>query len=83
MSFLPVKSKDRLIYKKPRCKDDCRNEASINGSGYGRYNARCTYCQVAMNTDKTNCFCCGMKLRRRKSVNNNLKHKENLIKRYE
>ena len=66
-----------------KCKGKCKNEASINGSGYGRYNAKCSHCAKAFNTDALRCHCCGQKLRRRKSVNGNLKHKEPMIVRIE
>lgn len=66
---------------KTRCKGLCEDEASIHGSGYGRYNARCSHCEKALNSDKIRCYCCGMVLRRRRSVNKNLKHKEELVTR--
>lgn len=82
MSFLPTKT-GYWTDRKPRCKNLCMDESSINGSGYGRYNAKCRVCQKAFNSDSNICYCCKNKISRRKSVNNNLKHKENLIKRYE
>jgi len=66
-----------------RCKDKCKDEAPIQGSKSNRYNARCSHCGKAFNTDNLRCYCCGQKLRRRKSVNGNLKHKEPMIVRIE
>jgi hypothetical protein len=51
-----------------RCRNLCQNEANIDGSGYGRYNARCSMCEIALNTNDLRCFCCKQVLRRRKSV---------------
>lgn len=72
-----------ITLQRTRCENLCENEASINGSGYGRYNAKCRYCQKAFNAYPSIifCFCCGMRLSRRRSVTKNLKYKEPLIMR--
>lgn len=64
-----------------KCKHLCDGEASINGSGHGKYNAKCTVCQIALNTDKLRCYCCNQVYRRRRSINNSLKYKEEMITR--
>lgn len=71
---------------KSRCRHFCDHEASIHGSGTGRakdkkpkYNSRCAYCEKAFNSDSYRCYCCGMPLRKRRSVRDNLKFKEELI----
>ena len=71
---------------KSRCKGLCENEASIDGCGTGRavdklprYNSKCSYCEKALNTDNLRCYCCGNRLRKRRSRINSLKFKEELI----
>ncbi|MGE0391678.1 MAG: hypothetical protein AB7P13_16305 [Candidatus Nitrosocosmicus sp.] len=47
------------------CKGLCYGEKNINAAFILELNSKCTSCEIALNTDKYRCYCCGNRLRKR------------------
>lgn len=60
------------------CKDKCIKEAPIRGTPkhYPNATSKCTECQKRFDTKETYCYCCGLKLRKRKSRQNSIAKRE-------